>query len=132
MTSTTVLPSLCTELHRYSKPKDAFSFHYLEPDDTGTWNVQPFAVDTMDSYDGDSPTYKETGVWLLDSKDAAETRDTLQAAGHKPLAFTALPEALQRFVIYCQAPIEWHHGLAAGEPELTKRVTVWVSGDLPI
>ena len=131
MTNTTAQPELCTEFHRYSQPHDGFAFHYMEPDLSGTWGIQPFAEDTMDAYDETSPTYKETGVWLLDTKGAEETREALVASGYKPVAFTDLPDTFRRFVIYCQAPIEWHRGLDAGEEEVTKRVTVWVMGDLP-
>jgi len=123
-------PYIVTEIHRYSKPEDMWAFHSIEPDDTGMWSVQPFAENTYEEFP-DSPTYKETGIVTKWSDEVVHHRMALMVTGYVQTDFDDLPENFQRFVTFNQAPLEWHERLAAHDPEVMKRVTVWVKGVMP-
>jgi hypothetical protein len=126
-------PKLVTEIHRYSNPKDAWGFHYMEPDHSGTWGVYPYADDMGDDFDPDNHVaYKETGVYLHWADEVDNIRKVLRFDGYTPVPYTALPEPLQRYVAFRQAPIEWHKGLEANDPEVTSRIVVWADNDIDI
>jgi len=114
------IPSIMTEIHRYSpndkgEGQDYFGFHGLEQDDSINGYVELLGT-----------TYAETTRDLIDAEAAEETRKALTELGYQPKSLDEVPLDLRHFVIFLQAPIGWHEGLEEREPEVTKRVTVWV------
>lgn len=130
MTSTTY-PDLCTEIHRYSKPTNMWSFWSIVPDEDG-W-VQPFTVDYyMTGHEEDSPRYVEAGSTICGREDVEDYRGELWDQGYRRQEFTEnLPEHFRNFVIHSQCPLEWQVRMENGDQELCDRVVIWIRGALP-
>ena len=128
MTSiTTQYPTLCVEIHRYDNP-DTIRFFDLVPTeapDTSKINYHPFATS-----DDRGPNYVEQQRQQVIGTLIETNHRRLIDAGYSPVPYLELPSALALRVARTMAPIEWHSGLTTGELEVTKRVTVWVLGEL--
>lgn len=131
-------PDILIEIRRYDEPEVIFAFHHLEPtDDTKYW-TQPFAgpsdavpIDPETGLVKDSPIYIERAGFLQSAASRAAKQEELIKAGYKATQMADLPENFRHYVIHCQAPIEWHRSLDAGEKKVMDRIMVWANGEFP-
>lgn len=123
--STTV--KFVLEIHRYSRPEEIFSFFAFNPTNDPYQINSAFPFDTGDEH---GQPYEEIDRVQVREDLAKIKREDLIERGFMPLdlnqARERLGEVFTSWVIHCQAPIEWHRGLDAKEPEVFERVTVWV------
>ena len=141
----TIYPDLVFEILRYDaterEPYDTYRFFYLEPHavDSSRSNYRPFATGTLQLRLEDyakfrelqGPNYCETERHQIHENVAHHFRYLLETEGYTPMSYESLPKYLARFAAHTQAPIEFHQGLDSYDPEVTKRVVVWVRGELP-
>lgn len=143
---TTLGPEIVIEIYRSKgvddpyggRYRESFGFHILEPTADTTYWTQPFAgeydADKVDPETGlakDSPLYKEISGNLVSPESRVERQEELVQAGFKAFQLDQVPEQFRDYVIHCQAPIEWHRPLDAGEVDLTGRVRIFVKGEFP-
>jgi hypothetical protein len=132
------LPKLVTEIHRYSKPRDMWAFHSMEPDETHWWYLFPFsapgAYEGDENFDRDNePCYKESGITTRGLSEVEDYRGELWDQGYRRLEFTDdLPVNFRHYVIHHQCPLEWQVRMETGDQELFDRVVIWVQGELPV
>ena len=144
MTGTTLrYPGLVFEIHRYDADKhgpDVFRFYYLEPRpvDHSTSNYQPFRdafAARMARVSGekypDSQNYIIVEQKQIVDALALDERVDLLAKGYHAVKFEDAPKVLADHATHSHAPIEFHSALDGRNPKFTKRVTIWVRGEMP-
>jgi hypothetical protein len=144
MTGTTLqYPELCFEIHRYDADKhgpDVFRFYYLKPHavDHSSMNYQPFRdalAARMARVSGEKPVDSQNYT-LVEQKQirddlALDERVDLKAQGYRPMAFEDVPKVLADHATHSHAPIEFHSALDGRNPKFTRRVVIWVRGEMP-
>jgi hypothetical protein len=136
---TTLFPDLVFEILRYDAdqrvPHDTYRFFYLEPHavDTTRSNYKPFAKGKHPFVEGyePGPNYCESERHQVSEAYARLMRYGLEKDGYVPMSYESVPTELAHFAAHSQAPIEFHKGLDSYNPKVTRRVVVWVRGELP-